>query len=574
MKSIKRKQPFLDLPIIFLLITAAAFVPTPAKSIPTDSLDYILYFLRSRGHSLFANAISTSDLLFDVLSLPSLTLLPPSDPALFALDMTESPAFYLAVLRLHVLPFRLDLRYLQNNASLHTLVPSRRLHATRADRPPAASSLHLDGVEVIFPALFYSSIVAIYGLQGMLPSRVVSVPASLPPFQWFRPPPVSPRHRNRNRNRNATVIPPLVPTTRPVPFTRPIFPRRVPRSRGTNSPLPDSRTVVLSPLTAPVNLTASPESAPGDSVLDLHPFGHNQTIHPPPASANQTSLPPADQGAPALPPLASPVNTAVSSARDNRGGGGLAFPPIDGSSPTPQMSLPPAIGGNFLPPELEVDNHTARGGDLAFPPIDESSPTAQMSLPPAIGGNSLPPELEVDNHTARGAGLAFPPTDVSSPTAQMSLPPVISDNSLPPEPEVDNHTALGIAPTSPPSSDGASIALAPRPVTLTDTLPPAICPPVNLTEVAVTVPASQSPPESAARASPSPGVEDGGWPGRNVGEATTSGDDYPAAKRDDEDWEVSAGELAEVALGPAWDHVSTRDDYAMLGPNGVDYGTD
>ncbi|CAI0439198.1 unnamed protein product [Linum tenue] len=481
MKSIKRKQPFLDLPIIFLLIAAAAFLPTPAKAIPTDSLDYVLYFLRSRGHSLFANAISTSDLLFDVLSLPSLTLLPPVDPALFAIDMTESPELYLAVLRLHVLPYRIDLRYLQNNASLHTLVPSRRLHATRADPPAAVASLHLDGVEVLFPALFDSSIVAVYGLQGVLPARFVSVTDS-PPFQWFRPPPVT--TRNRNWNRNATVIPPLVPAARPAPFTRPISPRRVPRSSGTNSPLPDNRPVVLSP-PPPVNLTDSPESAPGDSVLGVHPFGRNVTVQ-----TNQTSLPSADYGAPALPPISTPGNnSAVSPVRDNRGGA-PAFPPIDGSSPAAQISLPPTIGDNFLPPEQEVDNQTAFG----VPPI----------LPPS-------------------------------------------------------------------SVDGASIDLAPSPVPLMETLPPAVCPPVNLTEVAVMVPAGQSPLESAPRTSPSPGIGDDGWPVRNVGDATSSGNDYPFPKRDDDDWEMSAGELAEVALGPAGDHVSTRDDYAMLGLDGVDY---
>ncbi|CAN0881290.1 Fasciclin-like arabinogalactan protein 19 [Linum grandiflorum] len=186
MKSSSKKL-YLDLPIVFLvLISTAGFFflnQKPAEAISTESLDYILYLLRSRGHSLFANGISTSDLLFDVLSLPSLTLLPPSDSALFALDMTaDSPALYLATLRLHVIPFRIvDFR---NNASLPTLAHSRRLRVANKN---GDGVVVVDGVEVIFPAVYYQSNVAVYALRGMLPPPDRLASSSPPPFQWFRP---------------------------------------------------------------------------------------------------------------------------------------------------------------------------------------------------------------------------------------------------------------------------------------------------------------------------------------------------------------------------------------------------
>ncbi|CAN0881289.1 Fasciclin-like arabinogalactan protein 19 [Linum grandiflorum] len=142
MKSSSKKL-YLDLPIVFLvLISTAGF-----------------FFLNQKPAE-------------------SLTLLPPSDSALFALDMTaDSPALYLATLRLHVIPFRIvDFR---NNASLPTLAHSRRLRVANKN---GDGVVVVDGVEVIFPAVYYQSNVAVYALRGMLPppDRL----ASSSPHNW------------------------------------------------------------------------------------------------------------------------------------------------------------------------------------------------------------------------------------------------------------------------------------------------------------------------------------------------------------------------------------------------------
>ncbi|CAN1141791.1 Fasciclin-like arabinogalactan protein 19 [Linum perenne] len=347
MKSIikkREKQLFLDIPIIFtlLIITATTIIPTPATSIPTDSLDYILYFLRSRGHSLFANAIATSDLLFDVLALPTATILPPSDPALFAMDMTEFPSFYLAVLRLHVIPFRIDLRYLQNNASLHTLVSSRRLHSTRSP-----DGLRLDGVEVLVPALYDTVNVAVFALNGMLPSRV-------------------PRHRNRSVIPRARV-PSTITNSPPVPI-----------SSGTNFSAPELTGNSSAALSPPEDLIAPPPafSAPDNgSVLEFPHNGPNRTVHHqrhPPINDEAPALPPDDQSSTIL-TISPSANTAFVSSTPEISGNQYtpAFPPIA----TADTRLPPVAGDLLLPP---INSHT-------FEPTSAPSPqNLSVALTPTL----------------------------------------------------------------------------------------------------------------------------------------------------------------------------------------------
>ncbi|CAN0906776.1 Fasciclin-like arabinogalactan protein 19 [Linum grandiflorum] len=382
-----KKKQFLDIPIIFILIIAAtATIPTPATSIPTDSLDYVLYFLRSRGHSLFANAIATSDLLFEVLALPSVTILPPSDPAIFAMDMTELPSFYLAVLRIHVIPFRIDLRYLQNNASLHTLVPSRRLHAARGRGP---DDLRLDGVQVLFPSLYDSNNVAVFALHGMLPSRV-------------------PRHRN--------------PT---------VFPR-VPISSGTNLSSPEVAGNGSSALLSPPTLSA-PDNV---SVLE---FPHNRTFHNHHhhhrRHGHGHGHPPINYGSPALPPndhnstisMVSPSTkaAAVSSSPEISGyqqQHSPAFPPIAMA----EMTLPPVVGNDqkhtFEPIIAPSPQHlyTPILTPAVSPPVDLTDPAPEDSdfddtdqLPPTgadgwSGRNAEKATSSGDDYAAGGSGGDVP----------------------------------------------------------------------------------------------------------------------------------------------------------------------
>ncbi|KAL5781748.1 hypothetical protein ACOSP7_006777 [Xanthoceras sorbifolium] len=309
----------LSLLTVLTLLSLASTI----TAISTEDGDAVLLLLRAQGHVLFANAISTSDLLFDILSLPSLTMLAPTDPTLFALDMTNTPPFYISTLRLHALPLRLSwsqLRLLSNGSFIPTLLPSRELRVIRSQE---VNTFVVDGrdgdgsaVEVVFPGLYYSRDVAVHGLGGILTFRSEtggSFNPSLPPVPRFN----STSGNNRNRtaffppvprinstsssnNRKRTVFFPPIPripgfqpinqTIRPPPVNR--TNRSAPANHTVRSPIvntvrslpPVNRTVDFpvptSPTTPPndtsrtdsslINRTAVVSPSPGPAVLDNH----------------------------------------------------------------------------------------------------------------------------------------------------------------------------------------------------------------------------------------------------------------------------------------------------------------
>ncbi|KAF8106134.1 hypothetical protein N665_0147s0086 [Sinapis alba] len=168
-----------------LLAALILCFPHSSAEVPLEEFERAITVLRVRGRALFANAIITSDLLFDLLSVESLTLFVPTDSMLFDLDMTHSSYFYVSTLRLHTVPLRLpfsDLRSLPNATSLPTLLPSHHLRLTR----PSSSneSLYLDGVPILLPGLFYGEHLAVHGLAGLLSLATSSSPelsVGLPP---------------------------------------------------------------------------------------------------------------------------------------------------------------------------------------------------------------------------------------------------------------------------------------------------------------------------------------------------------------------------------------------------------
>ncbi|KAL5857213.1 hypothetical protein ACOSQ3_004671 [Xanthoceras sorbifolium] len=282
----------LSLLTVLTLLSLASTI----TAISTEDVDAVLLLLRAQGHVLFANAISTSDLLFDILSLPSLTLLAPSDPTLFALDMTNTPHFYISTLRLHALPLRLSwyqLRILSNGSFLQTLLPSRQLRVLRSQE---LNTFVVDGgggdgsaVQVVFPGLYYSRDVAVHGLGGILTfrSKIGGSVLSPPPVPKFN-------STSSGNNRNRTVYYPPVPRTnsssssnnrsntvffRPVPRIPEILP-----INQTIRPPPVNRTMVFpvskSPTTpsnhtnrtefSPVNRTAVVSPSPGPAVVENH----------------------------------------------------------------------------------------------------------------------------------------------------------------------------------------------------------------------------------------------------------------------------------------------------------------
>ncbi|CAG7899760.1 unnamed protein product [Brassica rapa] len=190
---------------IFLAALILCF-PHASAGVPLEEFERAITVLRVRGRALFANAIITSDLLFDLLSVESLTLFVPTDSMLFDLDMTHSSYFYVSTLRLHCVPLRLpfsDLRSLPNATSLPTLLPSHHIRLTRPSSSSSNDSISLDGVPVLLPGLFYGEQLAVHGLAGLisltnlsspelsvdLPPPVVDSPAESPYYSRFSPAP-------------------------------------------------------------------------------------------------------------------------------------------------------------------------------------------------------------------------------------------------------------------------------------------------------------------------------------------------------------------------------------------------
>ncbi|KAK9167074.1 hypothetical protein Scep_002265 [Stephania cephalantha] len=158
-----------------------------AHAIPESELQEMLSALRSRGYNLFANAITASDLRFDVLAGQQFTFFAPTDSALFALDMKATASSYLSSLSLHIVPRRrltaADLRSFATARSsssarppiLRTLLPNRSVRlSVSMKRSPASYVIFVDGVAVAVPGLFYGLHVAVHGLDGIL-SRKSSV---------------------------------------------------------------------------------------------------------------------------------------------------------------------------------------------------------------------------------------------------------------------------------------------------------------------------------------------------------------------------------------------------------------
>ncbi|KAL0692829.1 hypothetical protein Bca4012_060009 [Brassica carinata] len=153
----------------FVLISLILCLSSPSVAVPSEELEIAISVLRVRGRALFANAITTSDILFDLLSAESITLLVPTDAMLFDLDIRYSLPMYISTLRLHALPLRLaisELRSLPNASSVPTFLPSHSLLLTK---PSSSDSVYLDGVEVYLPGLFNDQHIAVHGLANILP---------------------------------------------------------------------------------------------------------------------------------------------------------------------------------------------------------------------------------------------------------------------------------------------------------------------------------------------------------------------------------------------------------------------
>ncbi|KAI3675894.1 hypothetical protein L1987_85490 [Smallanthus sonchifolius] len=159
------------IPIVIILIAVINTVIVSA--VREGELTVMFGVLRARGYHLFANAISTSDVHYDLKSDGNFTLLAPINSALFALDMTMPATNYVTTLRYHVLPRRMsmiDLLSLPPPSNfVPTLVPGRDILVEQ--RRSVRSLITVGGVDIVVPGMFYGRNMAVHGLGGILEYR-------------------------------------------------------------------------------------------------------------------------------------------------------------------------------------------------------------------------------------------------------------------------------------------------------------------------------------------------------------------------------------------------------------------
>ncbi|XP_058088556.1 uncharacterized protein LOC131235399 [Magnolia sinica] len=163
-----------------LSVSLLLFLTLPnatVNGIRNEELEDMISALQSKAYNLFGNAVMTSELQYDILSGHSFTFFVPTDSALFALDMRSSASHYIQTLRCHVTLRRLPTSSLASLSPclsfLPTLHPRRTVFISR--RPslsPGSDILTVNGVDIIFPGLFYGRNIAVHGLDGILTTRL------------------------------------------------------------------------------------------------------------------------------------------------------------------------------------------------------------------------------------------------------------------------------------------------------------------------------------------------------------------------------------------------------------------
>ncbi|KAK9071013.1 hypothetical protein SSX86_009581 [Deinandra increscens subsp. villosa] len=162
------------LPISLFLIAVINTVAVSA--VPETEYNSLLSALRYRGYHVFANAIATTDLHYDIITGGNFTFFAPIDSILYTLDMSLSAADYTAAMRFHVVPRRFsisDLRKLPYGlTSLPTLL---RDHEIRIVNPLSLPlPITVEGVGISVPDLYCDAHIAVHGLETVIDFRSVS----------------------------------------------------------------------------------------------------------------------------------------------------------------------------------------------------------------------------------------------------------------------------------------------------------------------------------------------------------------------------------------------------------------
>ncbi|KAJ0743893.1 putative FAS1 domain-containing protein [Helianthus annuus] len=157
--------------IFLLLITAINTVAVTA--VPEHEYSSLLSALRNRGYHVFANAITTTDLYYDIISGGNFTFFAPIDSVLFTLDMSMSAADYTSTMRLHVVPHRLSFSDLRNLPyglnSFSTLLPDHQIHVVNP--MPLPLPIIVEGVYIAVPDLYTDVHVVVHGLESIIDFR-------------------------------------------------------------------------------------------------------------------------------------------------------------------------------------------------------------------------------------------------------------------------------------------------------------------------------------------------------------------------------------------------------------------
>ncbi|KAF5204274.1 Fasciclin-like arabinogalactan protein [Thalictrum thalictroides] len=295
--------------VIFLI-----FFFNGVTGIPERELEAMLSVLGSKGYNLFGNAITTSDIRYEVLAGNSYTFFAPTDGALFALDMTAPASLYVSSLRYHVVLRRLsvsDLRSLGSGTTLQTLLPKREVTIGK-EGSPESDVITVDGVGVVLPGMYFGHNIAVHGLNGILDFR------------------------SKNRSVNHPKPPRMIPTNRTSisPASEP-SPGKVSPSLNSPSLPPEMRS---SPDIVPREY--EDQASPSDSPLsynslplnDLTPETDYSLDEFSPESPDEFLLPPG-----VLPPY---LNSPDIMPQEYRNQASLSAPPLSYSSLSPvEMSM-------------------------------------------------------------------------------------------------------------------------------------------------------------------------------------------------------------------------------------------
>ncbi|XP_071725633.1 uncharacterized protein [Rutidosis leptorrhynchoides] len=159
--------------IPILTITIAIINSVIVTGIHEGELNVMFGVMRARGYHLFANAIATSDIHYDLRSDGNFTLFAPINSALFSLDMTMAASNYVTTVRYHVVPRRMSIADLLSlppgSNSIPTLNSGQNIVVEQ--RRSLRSLITVGGVDIVVPGLYYGRDVAVHGLEGILEYR-------------------------------------------------------------------------------------------------------------------------------------------------------------------------------------------------------------------------------------------------------------------------------------------------------------------------------------------------------------------------------------------------------------------